>query len=87
MIYYIYLDCNKFNKRQLFDFIKTNNIQPIRITKVDHDYNTKRVAKNNSEQVLEERSEYKILVNKVSKSDKDKLKTIYILGCMKLKYA
>ena len=67
MIYYIYLDCNKFNKRQLFDFIKTNNVQPIRITKDD--------------------SEYKILVNKVSKSNKDKLKTIYIFGCMKLKYA
>ena len=67
MINYIYLSTNKFNKRQLFDFIKTNNIQPIRITKDDHDY--------------------KILVNKVSKSNKDKLKTIYILGCMKLKYA
>jgi len=67
MIYYIYLDCNKFNKRQLFDFIKTNNIQPIRITKDDHDY--------------------KILVNKVPKNNKSKLKTINILGCMKLKYA
>jgi len=67
MINYIYLDCNKFNKRQLFDFIKTNNVQPIRITKDDYDY--------------------KILVNKVSKSNKDKLKTIYIFGCMKLKYA
>jgi len=67
MINYIYLDCNKFNKRQLFDFIKINNVQPIRITKDDYDY--------------------KILVNKVSKSNKDKLKTIYIFGCMKLKYA
>ena len=66
MIYHILLSKDKFSKQQLFKFIRLNNVQPLRITRINNEYNIK--------------------VNNIDKKDKQKLKTIMILGCIKLKY-